>query len=75
MWAHRLAAAVIFYQTGDGYLPSTLGAIAALLDTDPDTQTADVGQVIATVEQIDGVRLAALLDHLPQTGPPTTRPP
>ena len=69
MWAHRLAVAVIDYQTGSGFLADDLQAIAALLDTDPDTPPADVEQVIATVEQIDGVRLAALLDHLPHRAP------
>lgn len=70
VWAHRLAVALIEYQTGTAELASTLQAIAGLLASDPDTQPGTVEQVIAAVEQIDGVRLAALLDHLPHDRAP-----
>jgi hypothetical protein len=66
-WAHRLAGAVIAYQTNSGLLHGRLSTIARMLhmsDAPPPPATFD--QVCAIVDQIDGVHLAALSARLPR---------
>ncbi|MFI6564043.1 CHAT domain-containing protein [Streptomyces sp. NPDC050534] len=67
VWAHRLAAAVIAYQTNSGLLHGRVSAIARLLRvSDAPPPPATFGQVCAIVDQIDGVYLAALAAQLPR---------
>ncbi|MFH8772159.1 MULTISPECIES: CHAT domain-containing protein [unclassified Streptomyces] len=67
VWAHRLAAAIISYQTNSGLLHGQLSAIASLLHMpDAPPPPASFDQVCAIVDQIDGVHLAALLARLPR---------
>ncbi|MCA1672903.1 MAG: tetratricopeptide repeat protein, partial [Actinobacteria bacterium] len=69
IWAHRLAAAIIDYQTGGGYLASDLQALARLLAAEPAAAPGEFTQVCQIVDQIDGVHLADLLARLPQRAP------
>jgi tetratricopeptide (TPR) repeat protein len=69
VWAHHLAAAVIYYQTGDGTLTISLRNLAGLLNTDPDTAPGSFAEVCTLVEQTDGVHLTRLLDQLPHRAP------
>ncbi|MFF7123262.1 CHAT domain-containing protein [Streptomyces sp. NPDC008240] len=67
VWAHRLAAALIAYQTNSGLLHGRLSAIASLLHrSDALPPPASFDQVCAIVDQIDGVHLAALSAQLPR---------
>ena len=64
--AHRLAAAVICYQTQSGGLATTLRNLANS-DLPPAPPTfADVAQ---RVEAVEGVRFRALFERLPRTAP------
>ncbi|TVZ98013.1 CHAT domain-containing protein [Streptomyces sp. BK340] len=66
-WAHRLAGAVIVYQTNSGLLHGQLATIARLLHrSDVPPLPASFDQVCAMVDQIDGVHLAALSARLPR---------
>ncbi|MFD9092905.1 CHAT domain-containing protein [Streptomyces collinus] len=69
-WAHRLAAAVIVYQTNVGTLSGQITTIAALLQM-PDAPAPPVSfdQVCAIVDQIGGVHLADLSAQLPRRAP------
>ncbi len=69
VWAHRLAAAVIYYQIGGGHLADSLEALAGLLAADPAAAPDTFPQVCQTVEQVDGVHLADLLTRLPHRAP------
>lgn len=66
--AHRLAAAIISYQTGTGQLASTLDRLALdLANLDPAVPVpASFAEVCDLVGRVEGVRLAALLDRLPR---------
>jgi hypothetical protein len=66
IWAHRLAAAIIGYQTGSGRLPDWPRALARLLATHPAAAPRTFTEVCQIVDQIDGVHLADLLIQLPQ---------
>jgi endonuclease/exonuclease/phosphatase (EEP) superfamily protein YafD len=68
MWAHRIAAAVIAYQTGTGLLSGRVDAIAAVLPQDELTPWT-FARVCEVVEQVDGVHLAEMLDRLPRRAP------
>ena len=69
IWAHRLAAAVISYQTGSGNLPGRLRGLAGLLTTHAAAAPETFAQVCQLVDQIDGVHLADLLARLPRRAP------
>ncbi len=69
VWAHRLAAAIIRYQTGDGALTTSLHNLAQLLTTNPDTQPTTITDICTLVEKTDGVHFTQLLTHLPQHAP------
>ena len=69
IWAHRLAAAIIDYQIGSGYLARDLQTLAGLLATKPAAAPGEFSQVCQIVDQIDGVHLADLLARLPQRAP------
>jgi tetratricopeptide (TPR) repeat protein len=61
---HRLAAALIDFQTESGQLPSTLAALGrALAETAAPTSFVDV---CAAVKQVEGVRFRELFAALPQ---------
>lgn len=64
--AHRLAAAGIYLQIQSGLLPSTINNLA---NADLPPAPPAFATVVAQVEQIDGVRFAALVDRLPPTAP------
>jgi hypothetical protein len=68
--AHRLAAAVIFYQTGhDGSLSSTLADIGPLIALEPSVVADSFAELCRIVEQVPGVQLAKLLERLPDRAP------
>jgi len=69
IWVHLLAAAVIAYQTGSGYLAGRLRALAGLLAVEPAAAPGEFTQVCQIVDQIPGVHLAELLARLPQRAP------
>jgi len=69
IWAHCLAAAVLDYQTGSGYLARDLQSLAGLLAARPVAVPGEFTQVCQIVDQIDGVHLADLLARLPQRAP------
>jgi len=69
IWAHLLAAAVIAYQTGSGFLAMDLQTLARLLATEPAAAPGSFTQVCQLVDQIDGVHLADLLARLPHRAP------
>jgi hypothetical protein len=69
IWAHHLAAAVIAYQTGSGYLAMDLQALAVLLAAEPAAAPGEFTQVCQIVDQIPGVHLADLLARLPHRAP------
>jgi tetratricopeptide (TPR) repeat protein len=64
--AHRVAAAVIAYQTGSGRITDRLSALGRLLAGDDGASVPrSFGQVCALVGQVPGVDLAGLLARLP----------
>ena len=65
VWAHRLADAVIEYQTESGGLRQSLISISRLLRHPDATPPVSFGEVCEVVDRIDGVNLAALVDRLP----------
>jgi tetratricopeptide (TPR) repeat protein len=69
IWSHRLAPAIIGYQTGSGSLAAHLRALAGLLATEPAAAPGEFTQVCQIVDQIDGVHLADLLARLPHRAP------
>ncbi len=73
IWAHLLAAATVRYQTGDGFLTTSLRTIGRRLTDDPDhappTTTTTITAVCAIVEQVPGVHLSDLLTRLPARAP------
>ncbi|MCE7985852.1 MAG: CHAT domain-containing protein, partial [Caldilinea sp. CFX5] len=64
--AHRLADAIICYQTQSGGFDITLRNLA---NADLPATSPSFTAVVAEVEQIAGVRFAALFDRLPRTAP------
>jgi tetratricopeptide (TPR) repeat protein len=64
--AHRLAACVLDYQIQSGGLPIDVNNLA---NADLPPAPPAFATVVAQVEQIDGVRFAALVDRLPRTAP------
>ncbi|MGC4819797.1 hypothetical protein [Micromonospora sp. DT63] len=69
VWAHRLAAAVIGYQTGAGELTGRVRALARLLARDEAPPPAAFADVCRIVDQVDGVHLADLVARLPARAP------
>ncbi|MGZ3380857.1 MAG: AAA family ATPase, partial [Isosphaeraceae bacterium] len=68
--AHRLACALIRYQSADGGLTRTLQALSRdLASFAPGVPPlpADFAALCATVDQVEGVDLAALFNRLPKT--------
>ncbi|MGW1985420.1 CHAT domain-containing protein [Streptomyces collinus] len=65
-WAHRMAAAVIAYQTNSGLLRGQLLTMARLLRASDTLLPDSFDQVCAIVDQIDGVDLAAISALLPR---------
>jgi tetratricopeptide (TPR) repeat protein len=64
VWAHRLAAAIVGYQTGTGLLLRRIRALALLLargESPPESFRA----VCEIVDQIEGVQLEDLVARLP----------
>lgn len=64
--AQRLAAAVIWYQTGSGSLQTSLNNLA---NSDLPPQAPTFAEVAATVEQMEGVRFRELLAARPARVP------
>jgi hypothetical protein len=64
--AHRLADAVICYQTQSGGLPLTIRNLAG---SDLPPAPPAFAEVTQRVEAINGVRFQALFDRLPRTAP------
>jgi hypothetical protein len=70
VWAHRLAAAVIAYQTGSGRLTFDIRGLAWLLAADgPSAVPRSFAQVCGIVDQVPGAPLADLLTRLPRRAP------
>jgi hypothetical protein len=69
VWAHLLAAAIIFYHTSSGTFSISLRNLARRLATSSDTQPTTVADVCGLVERIDGVHFAELVAQLPQRAP------
>jgi len=68
--AHRLASMVIFYQTASGYFSASLQALPRDLASFAPGEAplpADFAALCATVDQVEGVDLAALFNRLPKT--------
>jgi tetratricopeptide (TPR) repeat protein len=64
--AHRLAAALISYQTGSGKLRVHLAALGHLLARDAAAVPISFAELCRIVDQVPGVDLAQLLDRLPR---------
>jgi tetratricopeptide (TPR) repeat protein len=65
--AHRLAGALIFYQTNDGDLPNNLIAVRRdLARVDPRHPPDSFDELCRLVEQTEGVRFRELFSRLPQ---------
>ena len=68
--AHRLASMVIWYQTASGYFSTYFQALsrdlASFAPGEPPLP-ADFAALCATVDQVEGVDLAALFNRLPKT--------
>lgn len=68
--AHRLAAALIWYQMDHGELPSTLEALRQHLAlASPGDIPASFDELCARVEQTEGVRFRDLFSRLPRRAP------
>jgi hypothetical protein len=68
--AHRLACALIRYQSADGLLTRTLQALSRDLASFTPGEAplpADFAALCATVDQVEGVDLASLFNRLPRT--------
>ena len=64
---HRLAADVIFFQTGSGMLASSLGGLARDLEEfGPEALPESFDQLCDRVEQVDGVQFRELWARLPK---------
>jgi hypothetical protein len=63
--AHRLAAAIIRYQSNLGALASSLQALRTHLDAFGDRPVPSWAEVCELVDRRDGVRLSELVDRLP----------
>jgi tetratricopeptide (TPR) repeat protein len=61
--AHRLAAALIWFQISDGHLPQVLQVLSRDLASLPLPATFD--ELCEIVEQVEGVRFRALFSRLP----------
>lgn len=68
--AHRLAGALIFYQTNDGDLPNNLIAVRRDLARAPSGPPATFDELCRLVEQTEGVRFRELFSRLPQRAAP-----
>jgi tetratricopeptide (TPR) repeat protein len=65
--AHRLASVLIFYQTNDGELPTSLNAVREHLALVSSSDTpASFDELCRLVEQTEGVRFRGLFSRLPQ---------
>ena len=65
--AHRLASALISYQTNDGELPEDLNAVREnLVRVSPNEPPASFDELCRLVEQTEGVRFRDLFSRLPQ---------
>jgi hypothetical protein len=64
-WAHRIAGAVITYQTGEGSIDQDLLGLAQLLAGAGEEAPATFTHVCAIVDQVEGVHLARLLARIP----------
>jgi hypothetical protein len=64
--AHRLAAALIGAQVQSGELGNRVRNLA---NSDLPSAPPDFAEVVARVEALEGVRFAALFEHLPRTAP------
>jgi tetratricopeptide (TPR) repeat protein len=70
VWAHRLAAAVIAYQTGSGQLTPAVRDLTGLLAAHgPSAAPRSFAGVREIVDDIPGVDLAGLLNRLPRRAP------
>jgi hypothetical protein len=70
VWAHRLAAAVIAYQTGSGHLTPAIRGLARLLAAHgPSAVPRSFPRMRQIVDHIPGVDLAGLLNRLPRRAP------
>jgi tetratricopeptide (TPR) repeat protein len=70
--AHRLAAGVIRFQTGSGYLATTLRNLAidfAQFAPDPSPLPASFDELCNIVETVEGVRFRELFERLPRRAP------
>jgi tetratricopeptide (TPR) repeat protein len=67
--AHQVAAAVIAYWIGSGFLPGRLAALGRLLVVDGSSVPRSFGRVCALVGHVPGVDLAGLLARLPSRAP------
>jgi tetratricopeptide (TPR) repeat protein len=67
--AHRLAAAVINYQTGSGKLTSRLASLGGLMARESDAVPVTFTELCGIVDQVPGVHLADVLDRLPSRAP------
>jgi tetratricopeptide (TPR) repeat protein len=68
--AHRLAAALLYYQSGAGRLSGTLRTLAEELAAFGDQVVpGSFGELAARVGQVEGVRLGELLASLPSPAP------
>ena len=64
--AHRLACALIFYQTNDGELPKSINALREdLKQTPPSGRPANFDQLCTLVDQTEGVHFRDLFSRLP----------
>ncbi|MGH8903855.1 MAG: AAA family ATPase [Egibacteraceae bacterium] len=67
--AHRLASAVIWFQTGEGRLADTLRVLAQDLAGFDGDLPGSFAELCRLVDQVDGVHLAQLVDRLPKQAP------
>jgi len=68
--AHRLASMVIFYQTASGHFSTFFQALSRYLASFAPGEPplpVDFAALCATVDQVEGVDLAALFNRLPKT--------
>ncbi|HEX5113880.1 MAG TPA: CHAT domain-containing protein [Pseudonocardiaceae bacterium] len=70
VWAHRLAAALIRYQTGSSRLSSTVQAIGRLIGREDAAESPlTFDQVQQIVDNIQGVHFGTMFAHLPSRAP------
>ncbi|HEX9356541.1 MAG TPA: CHAT domain-containing protein, partial [Streptosporangiaceae bacterium] len=69
IWAHRIAAAVISYQTGGLGTTAIEGLSALLYESGPPGSATSFTEVCAITDQVAGVHLADLITRLPARAP------